>query len=358
MRKLRLVVARAPHAVSVLVTAGLVSCGSKSGLFDTTSADGGGAGGTGGTGGIATGGAGGSGGTGGSGGISLGGFGGVGGSGGMGGGPEDCPPFGGTHTYEVEVPPPGVLAIPGQICAVMSEPVESNTSARVTLMKLASLEQASGVIAVAPDIEASIVGVPSVTVIDATIDLLKEMQASALVPVPGGFTFDASWPNPLPIIPDGFARMTVEVAFEIVCDATTGETRKVTSITHVHLCLDETGHSEWASSGDECTVCDIIAEMAPSPIVPDAAHDDLPLARALRLRVVPLARIGKSLVLLAENDGGDGSEYEWHPSNGTLRALEPDIVLWTPEDDDAFIQAAVATSTAMAVASYSLREAS
>ena len=95
--------------------------------------------------------------------------------------------------------------------------------------------------------------------------------------------------------------------------------------------------------------------MAPSPIVPDKHDDELPLARALRLRVVELARISNKVVLLAENDGGAGLEYEWHPSVGTLERLSPDIVIWTLEEGmpSPFIQAAVYSEDAAAVATYS-----
>src|SRR5687768_15360769 len=158
MRKLKLVVGRAPGTLSVLVTAGLVSCGSRSGLpeFDVTDAS---AGGSAGSGGIMTGGTGGIA-VGGSGGIS---FGGIGGGLGGSGGNELCPPFSQIQTYEVELPPPGTLAIPGQICAISSEPVVSNTAARVTLMKFSpALELASGAIVIGPGLEGSIVSVPSV----------------------------------------------------------------------------------------------------------------------------------------------------------------------------------------------------
>jgi hypothetical protein len=349
MRKLKLVVGRAPGALSVLVTAGLVSCGSKSGLpdFEVTDAGttGGGSGGIvsgGGSGGIVSGG--------GFGGIPIGGFGGgLGGSGGN----ELCPPFAQLQTYEVELPPPGTMATPGQICAVASEPVVSNTAARVQLMKFSPMvELASGTIVVAPGLEAAIVSVPTVKVVQSNISVLQQMTVTNLLPVPGGFTFDASWPPPLNLEPDGFATMRVEVSFEIAC-ASTGDTRTVTSVTNVHLCLtDSQNDVEWVSSGDECTVCEIIAEMAPSPIVPDKSIDDLPLAQALRLRLLELARVGKSRVLFAENDGGEDTTYEWHPSGGTLEELAPDIVLWTPDDEVAFLQAAVSTRHGMAVASY------
>jgi hypothetical protein len=99
--------------------------------------------------------------------------------------------------------------------------------------------------------------------------------------------------------------------------------------------------------------------MAPSPIVPDKQADDLPLARAMRLRIVELARISNSLVLLAENDGGEGLEYEWHVSAGRLEQLAPDVVVWTLEQGmpDPLIQTAVWGEHSAAVASFAFNEA-
>ena len=104
---------------------------------------------------------------------------------------------------------------------------------------------------------------------------------------------------------EGYERMTMRVTLEAVCD---GGSRQVHAVTDVHLCLVE-NQPAWASSGQSCCVCRIIAEMAPSPIVPDKHADELPLAQALRLRIVELARVSNTIVLLAENDGGEGLEY-------------------------------------------------
>jgi hypothetical protein len=108
------------------------------------------------------------------------------------------------------------------------------------------------------------------------------------------------------------------------------------------------------SSGDECTICGVIAEMAPSPIVPDRAPDELALGRVIRLGVVVVARIGAALVLLAEHDAGAGVAYTWVASAGDVRAIAPDIVLWTPpaEPGPHFVQVAVESEDAAAVASY------
>jgi hypothetical protein len=163
-------------------------------------------------------------------------------------------------------------------------------------------------------------------------------------------------------------RITVRVSLEISCgamvpsadasgDASTA-TQVVHAVTDIHLCSDGRRDPEWVSSGSVCTVCRIIAEMAPSPIVPDKAADGLPLARVLRLRIIELARISNTVVLLAENDGGEGLEYEWHASAGTVERLAPDVIVWTLAEGMAapHVQAAVWSADAAAVASFAFND--
>lgn len=272
------------------------------------------------------------------------------------GGPVDCP-GGEPILFTVEVPPAGVPADPGQICAVVS-PVESNGAARVTLTKdTASLQTATGTIEIPPELEGLVSGVPTVEVVSAATLELGAMQVTSIQPWPGGFTFQASWPQPLNLQPEDWVKLTLRVTMQITC-LPQNDLRTVTSLTHVNLCIvdDQLG---WVSSGDECKACAIIAEMAPSPIVPDPKTDELPLARALRLRIVPLARIGRTLVLLAENDGGDGVSYDWVPTGGTIERLAPDVVVWTPPAGAGphLVQAVVENEDAAAVASWTAGEA-
>ncbi len=264
--------------------------------------------------------------------------------------------------YSVELPPEGVPATPGQICSATVEPVESGRAARVTLQKLpGSIQSAQGFIEIEPALEPRVVGVPVVEVIDATVPALLGISVTNVTKVNGGFSFDASWVDPIPENVTTFdvsavVRMTVRISLELSCSAT--ETRIVHAATDVHLCIGE-GDVEWVSSGDTCIVCRVIAEMAPSPIVPDKSVDALPLARALRLRIVELARVSNTVVLLAENDGGDGLEYEWHCSDGRVERLAPDIVAWTLEEGmpAPMIQAAVIGPSTAAVASFAWNDA-
>ena len=125
------------------------------------------------------------------------------------------------------------------------------------------------------------------------------------------------------------------------------------SITPVAFCLDG-DRLEWVSAGDACTVCTIIAEMAPSPIVSDLIEDSLPLARVIRIAVRELARAGRSVLLMAENDAGEDAEYEWHVSKGEVQSVAPDVVLWTLPDgvDRPFGQVAVLAETGAVVENF------
>jgi hypothetical protein len=354
MRSLRLIVTRSRGTLPALLLATLTpaagACGAKTGFYDYTGGGGAGASGLGGSG--AEGGFGGSG--------AEGGFGAFGGGGQAGaGGAPICDPGQAQDTFEVTIPDPGVPADPGTICSVMMQPVASNQAARVTLTKFSmSLHLAQGFVEIPAALDGQILGVPVIEAIAApNYPQLLDMQVTNVTPVAGGFTFDAEWPAPLQVPPDFWAELEVRTTFTIPCGAV-GDSRVVESITFIHLCQEEDDVA-WVSSGDECNTCSIIAEMAPSPIVPDKAEDGLPLARAVRLRLVPLARIGRAVVLLAENDGGDGAEYEWDASAGELQRLAPDVVLWRlPEGRGSQrLQAAVLGDEGAAVASFAWEEA-
>jgi hypothetical protein len=350
MRSLRLVVRTASGTLPLVVAASVssgVACG-QSESTDTShgNASGGsgaGSGGASGTGGIATGGSA----QGGAGIIIVPDGGSTGGTNGTGGGVA-CEPW--CYTYTVPLPAAGMPVEPGQVCAVEVVPVESRV-ALVTLNSESSFQIVTGSVAIAPEV--SVVGTPIVEVLDASHPALRALQISELVPnAEGGFSFQGTFPDPLPYVDaeDGYERLTVRVTLDVACE---GGSRQVHSATDIHMCLLE-GTGGWASSGEACCVCRIIAEMAPSPIVPEKHTDDLPLAQALRLRIVELARVSNTIVLLAENDGGDELEYEWVPSAGRIEKLADDVIAWTLEEGtpDPFVQAAVYGKNAAAVASF------
>jgi hypothetical protein len=262
-------------------------------------------------------------------------------------GPGDGPPLArgdvvtGPCMFTVDLPPAGAPADPGSICVVSVDPVDSPGAAKVGLtLSPGSVDLAQGTVTVAPALIGDIIGLPQITV-DSTVPQLAGAQVTGITPTSSGFSFTVRWPGldggTTAAIPQQ-ARMTFHVALQVVCPADAGVeagidgsvvTRLVNSTTYVEACESGFGLT-WISSGGSCNECVVVAEMAPSPIVPDALGDDLPLGRAIRLRVVAVARIGRSVVLLAENDGGDDLDYSWHPSGGVIERVAPDVAVWTP----------------------------
>jgi hypothetical protein len=351
MRSLRLVVRTASGTLPLVVAASVssgVACGQSESTSKTHGNASGGAGaGSGGAGGTASGGAG----RGGAGVIIVPDSG-TGGTDGTGGGVA-CEPWC-AETYIVPLPPAGMPIEPGQVCAVEVVPVESRV-ALVTLNSESSFQVVTGSVAIAPEV--TVVGTPIVEVLEASHPAFLSLQISALVPNDeGGFSFQGTFPDPLPFVDaaDGYERLTLRVTLDVACE---GGSRQVHSATDVHMCLLE-GTGGWASSGESCCVCRIIAEMAPSPIVPEKHADELPLAQALRLRIVELARISNTIVLLAENDGGEELEYDWVPSAGRVERLADDVIAWTLEEGTPapFVQAAVYGKNTAAVASFAFND--
>lgn len=309
---------------------------------------------------VGAGGNGGAGGTGGEGGTSVGAFVASSASSSSGsGGPAACDPFESPVSFTVEVPPDGTPADPGQICAIAMDPVTSNLAARVTLTKSPMADHlATGFVAIDSALQSEVLGTPTISVMSSDPEL-NQMQVANILPTAGGFSFDASFPLPFNVRPHSWESMTVKVTMMIRCDPQGITMRMVESITSVHLCTDMKDLL-WVSSGSVCNACDIIAEMAPSPIMPDKHGDDLPLGRAMRVRIVPIARIGASVVLFAENDGGVDLAYSWHPSDGKLETIAEDIAIWTPPNDFAphLMQVVVQGEDTAGVATYAWREAS
>jgi hypothetical protein len=254
-----------------------------------------------------------------------------------------------TCQFTVELPPEGVPPDPRQICSATMVPVESGRSAMVQFQSTGR-EPLQGVLVINPNL--AVTGTPTLEVIDSTDPALRNVTFDSVTLTPMGYSFQIHWPTSLSLSPDGMTRITVRASFELPCGK---ETQVVHSATDIHLCTQSAyDGAEWVSSGQVCSVCRIIAEMAPSPIVPDSADDPLPLAQVLRLRIVELARVANVVVLLAENDGGAGLEYEWQASAGKIEHLAPDVVAWTLAEglDAPSIHAAVWGPNAAAVASF------
>lgn len=272
-----------------------------------------------------------------------------------GGGSNECTPADGCNEVEVSVPPEGVPAEPGEICSVNMDVVDSGLAARVTLTvdPSGSHQNTAGVVTVAPELSDRIVGTPRVELVASESSVVAESLTVSEVTGSGPeYSFVVMSSEPLRLSTVEPTRLTFRITLEVDCGDTT---QIVHAATDVYFCLGaEELQPAWVSSGDSCCVCDVIAEMAPSPIVPDQQADGLPLSRALRLRIVELARVSNTVILLAENDGGPDMTYEWHASGGKVTRLTPDIVVWTLSQGmpAASIQAAVFDDSAAAVASW------
>jgi hypothetical protein len=261
--------------------------------------------------------------------------------------PPNCSPL---CVSLVALPDPGTPAAPDQLCSVTAPPATSNEAARITLVST-STTTADGYIAVPGPLVNDMSGLPAVSVASATAPELAAVKLSAVYGSSGAFRFTATWSSPPPSSDVG-QTLFLQATMTVIC-ADGGE-QTVESVTPIALCTDG-ANMAWVSAGDPCTqCCRVVLEMAPSPIVSDCQGDDLPLGRALRLRLVELARTATQVLLFAENDAGDGATYEWRVSGGTLEQLAGDLVLWSPPDDDAepFGQVAVIGASGAAVENF------
>jgi hypothetical protein len=267
-------------------------------------------------------------------------------------GPDDCS-GGGCREVSVELPDEGVPAEPGQICAASMMPVVSGRAALVSFDTVEA-RAFTGRLTLAPGLAGRSVGTPTFQVLDATTPQLASLVFSDIQGTAEGYSFTASPASQFSLAGSDTQRISILAAFEVQCD---GHTQLVHSVTDVYFCQDRNEIS-WASSGESCCVCRVIAEMAPSPIVPGDVDDDLPLARALRLRIVELARVSDVVVLLAEHDGGADLDYEWLATTGEVERLTPDVVVWHLREGmpDPLIQAAVVGPASAAVASFAFND--
>ena len=370
MRRIKILYSLSRNGLPVLVFAALVPTGEACSLDDPPGPSDAASGGStaAGAGGTSNGDA--SAGTGGAGGIiiSTGGSGGSGGAGGRvcieaGAPPDpryDYPTGQGSLRqccdFFIDLPPEGTPAMIDTVCVDSGGPVQSGWAARVTLTGGVT-PPLEGRIVIGRAFADRVVGLPTVQAIDASEPAWKDMIVDNMQPLAGGgFSFNFAWPNP-PAMREG-VRITLEVTFSVQCEGEAGmdagSTRTVQALTNVLYCTDSARFSRWVSSGDICHVCAIIAEMAPTPIVPSAHDDPLPLGEALRLSVKTLAQVGRSFVLLAEHDGGSGDfHYTWRASAGDLRRVARDVVVWTPPDEGMLelVQVAVESARAAGVAS-------
>lgn len=276
-----------------------------------------------------------------------------GGSAGAAGGSARLPA--GCQGYEVKLPNVGQPAVAGEICAVEVEPVISNGAARVSLALPEGGDPKApvvGTLTLSAELREQVRGAPVVELIGASNYTLLDAQLSPLEETADGYTFTVTWPTGAFLQAEDMTRVSFRTALDLGCD--TG-TRLVNAVTEVHLCGGTyQSPTVWASTGDTCIVCTVIAELAASPIIPDHRASGLPLGQAMRARIVELAKVGGSVVRFAENDGGQATNYEWHASGGSLEHIAEDVVIFRSDGSTPApsLQVAIVSDDGVAVVSY------
>jgi hypothetical protein len=263
-------------------------------------------------------------------------------------------PFG-CEGYELQLPDAGHPAVAGEICTVEVEPVVAHGAARVALeVKDGDVAApARGTLTLEKALRESVRGEPSLEIIGASDSRLLAARISELTPTDDGYSFEITWPEDSLLQAQDLTRVQFRTALDLSCEGET--TRLVHAVSELHLCGGFASvPSSWASAGDQCVVCRVIAELAASPIIPEPRRSGLPLGQAMRARIVELAKVGGSVVLFAENDGGSASGYEWHAVGGTIERVADDVVVFRrdPLAPTSSLQVAIMNDDGVAVVSY------
>jgi hypothetical protein len=334
---------------------GTTSAGGSTGVGGTTSAGGStGVGGTTSAGGSA--GVGGAGGAGGVGGITvLGGAGGLGGSGGAGGSTAVCSqPWEMPMTYTVALPQGDTVKVIDTLCAWSAGPEPNAPAAVIHAVAGADPRVVTAVIDLSPEIFRGngFVSLPAVTTSNSsvTVGAVRKTDQS------NRFEVDLTWPAGF--VPTQGTGLSVTVSVNFVCEPQMSSTRAVKVTGQLSLCKDGAGVA-WKGSGESCTVCTAMAEMAPLSTPHPPLADGLPLPGDLGLGVRAVARVGRTVVLVARHDGDIGEvSYRWRASGGELQVVAPDVAIWTvPETPGPHqVQVAGETDVAAEVAMHIERE--
>ena len=347
MRQLHLIFAQTDRMAKVLVAATILplssSCGGEtaaSGLSGGGSSPQGGVAGTGGS--AAQGGA--------SGNPAQGGESSTGGNAAT-GGTFNCPNYVSVQSYTVTLPSGATPADAAALCQWGGALPSNVPAARVTLQYDSNTpSHATGTITVAPEILAAgggYVGVSAVTADGATISNLTRVNQN--------YTFDANLTNGNPSL--GSA-LTFQVTLDFTCSPTMSSTRELTAATYVTLC-GYTANLNWVSSGDTCTNCypmlEVAAQLMPAP---EREPDGIPLPGELNIQISPVAREGRTIVLMVQKPS-DAHELSltWRSSGGQLLLAADDVAVWTLPDEPGphQVQVAALAGQSASIATYLYR---
>jgi hypothetical protein len=266
----------------------------------------------------------------------------TGGAGGVGGtmrATSVCPQGEMEWTRAVKTPAAGVSPTVSAVCTPQVNRVESYRAGRVTLdLQGVGLNSALGRIEVAPGLAPLSAALPRIVVEAAKPSEIGNATVTDIVKTSSGFSFKISWPISLSSYHTGWdpPSLTIRVYLEVLCDqdADSGtRTVVVESITYFNLCAGP-DHPIWVASGDQCTSCDSVCEMAAIPIVPTVGPDELALPSALSAEIVPIVEVSRSLTLFIDHRGARGPvRYAWKITAGTLSSNDQSETVWELPSD-------------------------
>jgi hypothetical protein len=257
-------------------------------------------------------------------------------------------------TYTVALPTGDTVKVIDTLCAWTAGPVPVAPAAVVHAMPGANPNVVTAVIDLSTEIFRGngFVSLPAVTTSNSAVAVgaaRKTTQANR-------FEVDLTWPATL--TPMQGASISVTVTVNFVCAPQMSSTRSVTVTAELVLCKEGAGVA-WKGSGETCTVCSAMAEMAPVSTPHPPLADGLALPGDLGLGVRAVARVGRTVVLVARHDDDVGEvSYRWRASGGDLQVVAPDVAIWTmPETPGPHqVQVAGETDIAAEVAMHIERE--
>ncbi len=268
------------------------------------------------------------------------------------GGTFNCPTYNSVTSYTVTLPSGATPADAASVCNWGGVFPSNVPAARVTLQYDSnSPSHATGTITVAPEILAAgggYTGVSSVTADGATI--------SNLTRVNNNYTFDVNLTSGTPYL--GSA-LTFQVTLDFTCSPTMNSTRELNASTYVILC-GYIGNLNWVSSGDTCTACypmvEVAAQLMPAP---DREPDGIALPGELAINITPVAREGRTIVLMVQKPS-DAPELSltWRSSGGQLLLAADDVAVWTLPDEPGphQVQVAALAGQSASIATYLYRD--
>ena len=256
-------------------------------------------------------------------------------------------------TYTVALPQGDTVKVVDDLCAWTAGPNPTAPAAVVHAVTGADPGVLTAVVDVSTEIYrgGGYVSLPAVTASNGiTVGAARKTDQA------NRFEFDMTWPAASKPTAGTSITITVSVSFSCAPQMSSTRTAKITA--QLVLCQDG-ARLVWKGSGEQCTVCTAMAEMAPLSTPTPPLADGLPLPGTLGLGVRPVARVGRTVVLVARHDDNIGEvSYRWRASGGDLEIVAPDVAVWTmPETEGPHqVQVAGETDVAAEVAMHIERE--